>query len=77
MMAISTRTALSLFNTLDNIATPFSVKANGIAPPKYFFEGITFCDTKDNLLTSDIYYFIRNQRKSHFCYLFIFHPVTY
>ena len=45
MMAMLTEIAPLLFKTLDNIATPSSVKAIGAAPPKKLLDGITFCDT--------------------------------
>lgn len=51
-MAIFLSMAVLLFNTLDNIATPVSVNANGIAPPRYFLRGITFCDTTDFISSS-------------------------
>jgi hypothetical protein len=42
-----TEIALLQFNTLESIATPCSVKANGLAPPKNFFDVINFCDTSN------------------------------
>ncbi len=46
MIAILISIALSLFNTLDSIATPCSVNAKGLAPPNLLFDGITDCETK-------------------------------
>lgn len=49
MIAMFISTALLLLRTLESIATPDSVKANGMAPPKYRFEGITDCDTTNSI----------------------------
>ena len=46
MIEIDTLDACSLFKTPESAATPCSVNTYGFVPPKTFFDGIAFCDTK-------------------------------
>jgi hypothetical protein len=65
----------------ESIATPFSVKAKGTAPPKCFLEGITFCYTTSSISISVSSYIKSPGKRSLFlrtaCFntLFLLHTI--